>query len=226
MIVHDVKQNSEEWYALRLGIPTSSEFSRIFTPGGKISKQAEGYMDHLLAEWAMGSALQTRETEWMQRGHELEDRAVKSYEFETERETSLVGFVTTDNLMIGTSPDRLVGDDGILEIKCPAPQTHLGYMRRRHIDGDYYSQVQGQLYVTGRKWVDIQSYFPGLPSVIIRVQRDEEYIANLASVLAEFVRLLLEARVDIIERYGDFIGERRMKLEAMRAEVAAQGVDA
>lgn len=211
MIRHDVQQNSDEWHRLRLGIPTSSAFKSIVTPKGKLSASADRYMHWLLAEWAVGIPLDSYESEFMQRGHELEDLAVKSYEFERGCDTEAVGFITTDDGMIGSSPDRLVGADGLLEIKCPAPQTHIGYMLARHIDGDYYPQVQGELLISGRKWVDIQSFHPGLPTVIIRVERDEKYLAILDEALREFVARILKARADLIERYGDFRKARQSK---------------
>ncbi len=204
MIVHDVEQGTPEWLRLRLGIPTSSEFGRILTPTGKPSSQAEGYLLWLLAEWVTGAPLESPETDWMRRGHELEAAAVQSYEFETGREASVVGFVTTDDGMIGASPDRLVDPDGLLEIKCPAPQTHIGYLLSRAVDRAYWPQVQGQLLVTGRAWVDIQSYHPGLPAVIVRVERDENYIGKLDAALRAFVERLLAARVELEAKCGPF----------------------
>lgn len=208
MIVHaEVEQLSPEWFAMRRGIPTTSEFKRIVTPGGKLSAQSADYMHRLLAEWILDRPLEedALETKWMERGRKLEDEAVRSYEFETERVTETVGFITSDDGLIGCSPDRLiVGEPGLLEIKCPAPQTHVGYMLRRTVDKDYLPQCMGQLYVTGREWVDIQSYHPGLPSVIIRVERDEKYIDALAVALADFVAYMVTAREFLTQEYGPF----------------------
>ena len=145
MIHHDVKQNSDRWHNLRLGIPTASEFHRIITPKTmKLSSQAEDYRDWLLAEWIYGAPLESPETSFMQRGSELEPEAVRSYEFERDCEVSEAGFFTTDDGMVGASPDRLVGSCGLLEIKCPAPQTHVGYMMSRAVDEKYMTQLQGQ----------------------------------------------------------------------------------
>ncbi len=205
MIRYDCKQGSDEWHRLRAGIPTASEFHKIITPKTrKLSKQAESYMNWLLAEWIFGMPLDNPETQWMQRGHDLEPQAVKSYEFERDCEVETVGFITTDDGMIGASPDRMVGNDGLLEIKCPSPQIHVGYMLTRTVDEDYMTQLQGQLYVCERKWVDIQSYCPGLPTVIIRVERDVAYIAALANALREFVVKLWDGRVELERQYGEF----------------------
>ena len=98
MIRHNVKQRSVEWDRLRIGIPTASEFSRIITPAThKLSTQADGYMDWLLACWIVGEILERPETEYMHVGQELEARAAQEYAFAYECELSTIGFVTTDN---------------------------------------------------------------------------------------------------------------------------------
>ena len=141
----------------------------------------------------------------MERGRLLEDEAVRSYCFEKECEVETVGFITTDDGMIGCSPDRVIaGWKRGLEIKCPSPQVHVGYMMRRTVDKDYWPQVQGQMLVGGFEGVDIQSYYPGLPSVIIPVERDEKYIALLEDALRDFVSLLLTAREFLTKEYGPF----------------------
>lgn len=201
MKIHNVKQNTPEWLQLRLGIPTSSEFHKLLTPKGKLSEQSQGYMHWLLAEWMLGVPLDSEQTQWMERGGEMEDQAVASYEFERDIATERVGFVTTDDRLIGSSPDRLASD-GLLEIKCPLAHTHVGYMLNRAVDEKYKPQVQGQLYVCEREWVDLQSYYPGLPTVIIRVNRDEKYIENLDAVLKSFVEIMLEARLKLTQQYG------------------------
>lgn len=204
MIVHDVEQGSPEWLKVRLGIPTASCFHRIVTPKGKLSEQADDYMGFLVAEWLLGCPLDGVETQWMQRGHDLEPQAVEEYEFQTDRTTEKVGFITTDDGRYGCSPDRLVGDDGLLEIKCPSPQVHAIYMAKRSVNQKYYAQIQGQLLVAGenRLWSDIESYYPGLPSVVIHVERDREYLALLEKGLNKFCDELDATRRDITERYG------------------------
>src|ERR1051326_7063323 len=104
---------------------------------------------------------------------------------------------------MGASPDRLVGDDGQLELKCPSPETHVRYLLfpQKGVDAEYRVQVQGQLYVTKRAWCDVVSYHPDLPSVIVRVERDEEYIALLAEALTTFCAQLAEGKAEL-ERRG------------------------
>ncbi len=203
MIVHNVEQGSREWLECRLGIPTASAFKKIITPTGKLSAQARQYAYLLCAERLLNGVQGSLDgMAWMERGKELEAEAVKSYEFEQDVVTKTVGFITTDCGQIGCSPDRLVGDRGLLEIKCPAPSTHVGYLLDG-MDKDYIPQVQGQLFVTGRAWCDWYSYNPAMPSVRVRVFPDAEYQANMAVALSDFVKMKLEF-MDRLQNLGRF----------------------
>lgn len=202
MIIHDVQQNTEAWSRLRAGIPTASAFDKIFTPGGKQSRQAESYMHHLLAEFLIGQPIVSIQTEWMQRGHILEEKAVAAYEFHTDRETKRVGFITTDDLLIGASPDRLVGEDRLLELKCPKHNTQVSYMLTGRVEDEYKPQLQGQLWISGRDVVDIIAYHPELSHVIISVPRDEKYIGQLSDAVAAFVEVMLMKRAELLSRFG------------------------
>jgi len=200
MIVHDVKQGSVEWQQLRAGVPTASEFSRILTPGGKPSASSRTYLHELVAERLMGCPLVKVTTAMMDRGHEMEPEAVAYYEFQNDVGAVQVGFITTDDGRIGASPDRLIGEDGLLEIKCPAPHTHIGYLLWDEAAKEYMPQLQGQLLVTGRAWVDICSYHPGLPTAVKRVVRDETYITLLQAALDAFCAALDSAMELLAER--------------------------
>jgi hypothetical protein len=188
MIEHNVVQGEPAWFALRIGIPTASEFKKIITPAkAELSKQARGYAFKLVAETLLNRSLDDLEgLEWITRGRELEPTAVRAYEFAEGIKTRPVGFITTDDGKIGASPDRmLIGVAGGLEIKVPAPATHVGYL----IDGfgdDYRPQVQGQMMVCELDFVDRYSYSPEMPFVRDRTPRDEPYIAKLAAALREF----------------------------------------
>ena len=116
---------------VRAGLPTASAFDKIITPSGKPSKQAEAYKFRLLAERILGHPLEDRKFTWaMERGSALERKAVEYYEFQTDYQTIPAGFVTDDNERWGASPDRLVGDSGCLEIKCPEIDQHMMYLMR------------------------------------------------------------------------------------------------
>lgn len=190
MKVHDVAQGSEEWLKLRLGVPTASEFHRIVTAArGDLSKSARKYAYGLVAETLMGKPLEKPpvNTFAMERGRMLEPIAVQQYEFTTDAETKLVGFITTDDGRIGCSPDRLiVGQRGAVEIKCRLDEGHMAIL----IDGpedDFKQQIQGQLAVAELAWVDLYAYHPNLPPALIRVERDEPYITKMSAALREFL---------------------------------------
>lgn len=243
MIIHDCIQGSQEWLSLRAGIPTASEFDSILTPGGKLSAAADKYMYRLLAERIMGHPTLQAVTTWMDRGTELEKRAVGCYEFITDTETVKVGFMTNDSTTIGASPDRLVGDLGLLEIKCPSEAIHVGYLlSNKGVDKAYYPQVQGQLWIAERQWADVLSWHPEMPEALIRVERDEEYIEKLAGEVMKF-SARLEAMTEQLKRdciikpkatpkeYGAefltpeqeealYIGIREQNLSAMREQMA------
>ena len=223
MIVHrEVEQGSFAWHTLRLGIPTASCFDRILTPGGKPSRQAECYLNELLAEWMIGRPIPGAETQWMVRGHELEEDAVNAYEFHANATTAKVGIITTDDGMVGASPDRLVDDDRLLEIKCPKHSTHAGYMLTGKIEDEYRPQLQGQLWITERKAVDIVSYYPELAPVVISVPRDDAYIGDLAVALGTFVDVMLAKRKELEARYGPFARAEMSRKEALlRGQVTA-----
>jgi hypothetical protein len=194
MKIYNVEQGSPEWFAARAGVPTASEFNKIITPTGRASTQADKYANKLLADIIAGKPVNDFEaTAYMDRGKELEAQAVSYYEFHTDTSTEIVGFITDDEGRYGCSPDRLIGDDGLLEIKCPAAHTHIDYALNG-FDKDYYPQVQGQLLVTGRKWCDWMSYHPDLPPVIIRITRDSEYLFKMLAELATFRNLLDEKK--------------------------------
>lgn len=187
-IYYHVEQGSGDWFQLRLGIPTASNFDKIITPKtGKLSASSTAYAYRLVAEKLLNLPTETIEgQQWMDRGKELEPQAVSQYEWVNEVETVKVGFITTDDGLIGASPDRLVkGKAAALEIKCPAPHTHIGYL----LDGpgaDYRPQVQGQIYVGELEYDDFYSYHPRMPACTVRTVRDEPYIQLLVDALDQF----------------------------------------
>src|SRR5688572_30777229 len=120
MKIHDCIQGTSEWFNIRSGIPTSSEFDKIITPKtGKPSSQAEHYMFALIAERLMGHPRIEFMSRWMDRGNQMESEAVAFYELQRDANTQRIGFLTNDDETVGSSPDRFVDDDGLLEIKVP-----------------------------------------------------------------------------------------------------------
>src|SRR5688572_9626039 len=194
MIILDCAQYSDAWHRARMGIPTASCFSHILTPAkGQPSKQADEYMDFLLSEWSLGRPLITKEFDWARRGKELEPDAVDRYDFEYAP-TEQVGFVLRDDRLVGCSPDRFVGTDGILEIKSPKIENHMRVLRTHTVPVEHRCQIQGHLWLTERRWCDFCSYNPVLGLVVIRVERDEKFIEALAAAVNAFVAWLVEGR--------------------------------
>ncbi len=209
MIVHDVKQGTDEWLRLRLGIPTASRFDEIITTGGKKgvpgdSSSAPKYMHHLLAERITGQPIEGFKSQYMERGSMLEERAVAAYELDHDCETEKVGFVTSDDGRIGCSPDRfIVGQDrGLLECKAPAAHTHVAYLlSATGAETEYKIQLQGQLWVCEKDFVDICSFHPEMPLALFRVNRDDEFIRVMAEKVREF-SYMLEEKVQLFTERG------------------------
>lgn len=184
----NVTQGSLAWFEARAGKPTASCFDRILTPATlKRSKQSEAYMNRLLAEKWTGQVFEEVTTVWMEQGKSREAEACQYYEFQTGRALQACGFCLTDDGKIGASPDRFAGDEGIAEIKCPLPSTHIGYLLDGEVPVEYWLQVQGELFVTGRAWCDFLSYCPGLPELLVRVEPDLKTQSALALALGDFL---------------------------------------
>lgn len=120
----------------------------------------------------------------LERGKVMEDEARDLYAFARACEPQRVGFIRDGRA--GCSPDSLIGADGGLEIKTAMPTVHLPRLRSGKLPPEHKAQVQGNLWITGRAWWDFMSYWPGLRPLIIRVERDEEYIARLAMAVDAF----------------------------------------
>ena len=196
MIVLDVKQGSLKWTQARLGIPTASQASRIVTPTGRLSKSRDGYLAQLLAEWALGENVNDfAGTEWMERGKVLEPEARRYYAFHADAEPATVGLVYRDETrMASCSPDGLVGDDGLLELKCPSAPKHVLWLAQGGCPREHWPQVQMQLWCCQRQWCDFFSYFPGLPPFIVRVEPDPDYQGALDAALPFFISQILAGR--------------------------------
>ncbi len=183
MIIHEMTQRSEEWYAVRLGKITATSFPTMANAKSKATLDNLCYKT--AAEILTGVSCESDYTNTsMENGVTLEDQAVCAYENEKFMHVREVGFVELDEF-IGGSPDGLVDDDGGIELKCPEPHTHLKYLSA---DGkawkNYKWQVQGALWITGRDWWDFTSYCPLFLAdkqlLIERVTPDAESFKKLA----------------------------------------------
>jgi len=187
-------QGSEEWFALRRGRVTASQFKRIITPAkGEYSKQAHDYMRDLLVECFTPDYARFLGNWMTERGTEMEPEARKAFEVHTGITTEQVAFVTSTRWkdVVGCSPDSLIKDDSGeyvagLEIKCPSPFTHAEYIEAGTLPDEYKAQVHGSMAVTGLNRWHFWSYYPGLAPFHLVVDRDD-YTAKLEAALDRFV---------------------------------------
>lgn len=227
MIIHECLQGTPTWAFLRAGIPTASGMDNLVTPKRKktTGERRERYMYHLLAERIMQKPIVEFTSQWMQRGNQSEAEAVAYYEAQRDLDSVAVGFITNDAGTVGASPDRLVGDVGLLEIKVPKPHNHAMYLMKASIDAEYYVQAQGQLWVCEREWNDVMSYSPeGMPEALVRVDRDREFIEILDNEVGQFSREL-EALVNVARERG-YIKDAQGKVEQPFEDPFGLGVSA
>ena len=183
MEIFDVEQGTSAWHECRLGIPTASRFSDILAKGE--GKMRARYLRDLAAETLRGWVdMEGYTNAHMERGKIMEDEAREFYAFSRGVEPIQVGFVR--NGRAGASPDSLIGEDGGLEIKTALGHIQIERLQRGTLPSEHRAQVQGNLWITERKWWDFVSYSPDLPPLILRVDRDEEYIATLEQAVTEF----------------------------------------
>jgi len=186
------KQQSPEWFAARLGIPTASSFDKIITSKGDPSKQVTGYLYTLAAERLSGIREDSFSSAAMEEGVRREEESRLVYSMLNETEVLQVGFCLEDSGRWGCSPDGLVGDDGLVEFKNPTGKVAVEYLLGNKLPTKYFTQIQGQMFVTGRGFVDFVSYFPGLRQLVVRVERDEGFIKALEVELIKFSEKLDE----------------------------------
>ena len=195
MRVSNFEQGSQEWLQSRLGKPTASNFGKLITPTGKPSASAESYINELIAQRITGELPEFFKSEAMERGNELEPHAKASYEFTHDVDVVEVGLCLHDEFECGASPDGLIGEDGGIEIKCPMPHTHVAYLRAGEVPSKYIPQIQGCMWITGRKWWDFMSYHPAMENLIVRVERDDAYIKKLAdAVIRSVAQIEIESK--------------------------------
>lgn len=186
------EQGTDEWRRARLGLPTASEFDTVQAKGrgGGESVTRRKYMLTLIGERLTGEiAPDGYSNAHMERGKLMEAEARAAYAFMADVEPHQVGFVR--NGIAGASPDSMIGESGLLEIKTKLPHLHLDVLQQDRLPPDHVAQVQGQLWVSGREWCDFVSYWPKLRLFVKRVHRDEQYIATLKIAVEQFTEELL-----------------------------------
>jgi len=203
MVIHDVEQGTDEWFKLRAGIPTGSEFGKLVTGTGALSKSIDEFAKTLACEkHNQGPVDPFHGTKWTTAGKEDEDDAAEHYAIMSELPVTKVGFVTDDDITHGASPDRLVGDDGMLELKRlkGSELVDMAYYVKKwnKLAPKYVPQTQGQMMVCERKWCDVMFYNPATPPVIVRVYP----IPDIAIALRSQIRVVNRMRDKIIEDLG------------------------
>lgn len=190
-IMPNVKQRSEEWFKLRCGRPTSSQFSRIITATGKPSKQADDYMIELVADCLCPGESDWTGNQYTDRGTELEPKAREEFARIMQVIVEEVGFCTRDDEVAGCSPDGLVKDAqgnyiAGVELKCPLPKTHAKYVMEDKLPDAYKQQVHGSMAVTGLDFWYFMSYCPGMKPFILLIERDA-YTDTVSKELDSFL---------------------------------------
>jgi hypothetical protein len=185
---HDPIQGSEGWRLLRMGRPTASCFDQLVSPTWKVreGKMPRTYMMEKLAE--LYCKWQPDVGSWaMENGSILESEAIPFIELLFDLKVQRVGFVTDDAMTYGASPDGLIGDDAVLEVKCPNPPTHIKYLLDGVVPEEYQAQVQGELYVTGRPRAVFVSYCRRLPPLVVHVDRNPVAQAVIHEALTKWL---------------------------------------
>lgn len=188
VIVENITQNTPEWDAARLGIPTGSAFKNIVTSTGAPSKSREKYLFTLAGEKLSGEKQKGYYSNSMAKGHEREDESRQDYSFRNNVTIEQPGFCFFDEKReFGCSPDGLIGEDGTWETKNAESHVQIDRLENGWSKVAHYQQVQGALYVTGRKWCDLVSFSRGIKPIVIRFERDENFIHTLSIELKIFI---------------------------------------
>ncbi len=208
---YDVVQGTDEWHAIRCGILTASEVKTILTPTLKIASndKERAHVYELLAQRITKYTEPSYLSEDMLRGMSDESDARDIYS-DNYAEVTECGIVLNDDhgFTIGFSPDGLVGDDGIIEIKSRRQKFQVQSILEQEAPDEYMLQLQTGLLVTGRKWIDYISYSAGLPMATMRVYPDDE--THIAIVEAAFI---FEQKINRLhERYLEMLADTNYKL--------------
>lgn len=190
----NMEQRSDEWFTARLGKVTASRISDVLakTKNG-YSASRINYMTELICERLTGKKADGFVNAAMARGTELEPVARSIFEVHTGLIVNEVGFVAHPKIkMAGASPDGLIGDKGLIEIKCPNSSTHLDALINKDFNSKYYYQMQWQMACTERDWCKFVSYSPDFPEgmdlVVIDVPREQECINEMEAEVTLFLK--------------------------------------
>lgn len=185
----DLPQGSDQWLDQRRGMVTASVVGRLLTATGKVADndQSRGLTATLVAERITGFTELTYVSDDMLRGHDDEPRAVDRYS-EHYAPVTTCGFMVRDDwgFKIGYSPDGLVGDDGLVEVKSRRPKKHLQTILADEAPSESMAQLQCGLLVSGRAWCDYVSYCGGMPMWVKRIEPDPYWADAIVAAVEEF----------------------------------------
>lgn len=209
-----VSQGSPEWFRQRLGRVTASRVKCVVARNryGNPYKEYEKYMNELIAERITDQSKRftSKPIEW---GKNFEGEAAEYYEELTGNTVYEVPFTKVENMEAGASSDRLVNEDGNLEIKCPNSDTFVKYVLDNKVPYEYFDQVMWQMFVNDKAWTDFVAYDPDVkdpyPKMFIyRQKRDDEYIADMVAKVREFLAEV-DRRVEKILNYQVYQEEQK-----------------
>ena len=203
MIIHNIEQRSEAWYSAKCGLVTSTRFKSLVA-----KETTDSYKDlvtNITCEIITGKMEETYSNALMEYGIEMEPFGRSEYETIMDCKVKTVGFITPDEdhkyfSWIGDSPDGLLPEDGLLEIKCPLARTHFEYIESNKLPAEYRHQVQGHLFVTGLKYCDFMSYVPGMKPFAIRIYPDLKLHAEFERRLDVLIKQV-EQKLLTYEKY-------------------------
>lgn len=205
--MHSMDQRSAEWFAARLGKATASKIADIMaTTKTGYAATRKNYAAQLICERLTGTPTEGFTNAAMQWGTDNEAEARDAYRIYRLCEVTEIGFVDHPTIdMAGASPDGLVGEDGLVEIKCPNSATHIETLRTKAVPAHYAKQMFWQMACTGRKWCDFASYDPRLPEemrlIVIRLHRCDDTISEMEAEVSKFLAEVEEAVADLREQY-------------------------
>ncbi len=181
MIYKDIIQGSKEWHDVRCGKFGASKCTDLFSAPS--TSKYQNLINNVVYERLTNKTVPNYKSEAMQRGNDLESEARQEFEFLSGHKVEEVGYVERDEF-VGMSPDGLIGEDTLIEIKCPNHTTQISYLVKGSVPKQYYYQIQFQLMVSEREGCWFFSYHPNLPEVMMVVKRDDVLIDEIEKKLA------------------------------------------
>lgn len=204
-----MEQRSEEWFKARAGKVTASRVADIIakTKSG-YSSSRDNYMAELICQRLTGTVGESYQNAAMAWGTNTEPLARAAYVSAKGISVEEIGFVphpTIENA--GASPDGLIGEEGLIEIKCPLTNTHMNTILEQEVSTKYHVQMQWQMACTGRQWCDFVSFDPRMPEhmqlYIHQVERDQKMIDNLEAEVTKFLKDMDDKIAKLNNMYGD-----------------------